>query len=178
MNLPKQYEWLSAETGPRVIREALALYGVKEKPGSGSNPVIVGWADEIGGDVDRDYTADVIPWCGLFVAIVVRRSGFAIPRTPLWARAWADWGHAADKPSLGDVLVFSRQGGGHVGFYVGEDATHFHVLGGNQGDEVNIRRIARSRLIAARRCPWKIVQPVSVRVIKLAAAGTVSTSEA
>jgi hypothetical protein len=50
----------------------------------------------------------------------------------------------------GAVLVFEREGGGHVGFYVGEDSTHYHVLGGNQGDAVSIVRIARSRSIARR----------------------------
>jgi len=33
-----------------------------------------------------------------------------------------------------------------VGFYVGEDATHLHVLGGNQGDAVSITRIPKDRL--------------------------------
>lgn len=33
---------------------------------------------------------------------------------------------------------------------VGEDLTHFHVLGGNQGDRVSTMRIEKSRLVACR----------------------------
>ena len=35
---------------------------------------------------------------------------------------------------LGDILTFKRNGGGHVGLYVGEDKDCYHVLGGNQGN--------------------------------------------
>lgn len=105
------------------------------------------------------------------MATVVKRAGFEPVAKPLWARNWASFGTKADKASLGDVLVFSRDGGGHVGLYVGEDASAWHVLGGNQGDQVSINRIAKSRLLAARRCPWKISQPSNVRPVSLAAGG-------
>jgi len=39
---------------------------------------------------------------------------------------------------------------GHVVFVLGQDDTHFFVLGGNQSDAVTIARIAKSRLIGAR----------------------------
>jgi hypothetical protein len=79
---------------------------------------------------------------------------------------------------LGDILTFKRNGGGHVGIYVGEDNTHYHVLGGNQNNQVNVMRIAKNRLNQARRTAWKIAQPASVRVIKLEAKGLISTNEA
>lgn len=82
-------------------------------------------------------------------------------------------------PMLGDVLVFARgRVSGHVGVYVGEDATAYHVIGGNQGDSVSIKRIARSRLLGARRCPWRVNQPSNVRRVQLAASGAVSANEA
>lgn len=81
-------------------------------------------------------------------------------------------------PELGNVLVFSRKGGGHVGVYVAEDATAYHVLGGNQGDIVSIKRVAKSRLIAARECPWRISKPANIRGIKMTAAGPLSLNEA
>ena len=43
-------------------------------------------------------------------------------------------------------MVFTRAGRGHVGLYLGEDATHFHILGGNQTNNVSITRIAKVRL--------------------------------
>ncbi|SFU93326.1 TIGR02594 family protein [Methylobacterium sp. 174MFSha1.1] len=175
--LPAPYAWLANETGPKVLLEALALFGTKETPGSASNPVILGWAREVG--VARDYANDGIAWCGLFVAAVVKRAGFEPVKAPLWARNWGTWGTKAAAPSLGDVLVFERAGGGgHVGFYVGEDATAYHVLGGNQSDQVCVSRILKSRCLAVRRCPWKFAQPANVRPVRLAAGGALSTNEA
>lgn len=52
-----------------MLREALACYGVRETAGPGNTRDIMAWADEIAGDVRRVYTADSIPWCGLFVAL-------------------------------------------------------------------------------------------------------------
>lgn len=179
MTLPAQYQWLAEEDGPRMLREALALYGTLETPGSRDNPIIIGWARELG--LDRVYSDDAIPWCGLFQAVVAKRATWDIPSTPLWARSWAQWGNPlqpGDRASLGDVLVFSRKGGGHVGQYVGETGAFYHVLGGNQDDAVNIRMIAKARCIAVRRAPWRVSQPENVRAIKLSRGGTPSRSEA
>jgi len=177
-NLPPAYRWLKTLAPlPRMVDEALKLYGTAEVAGLGNNPAIIGWAKEMGGDVARLYGADSTPWCGLFVGIVAKRAGKPLPATPLWALSWASWGTQVAKPMLGDVLTFKRPGGGHVGIYVGEDATAFHVLGGNQGDQVSIVRIVRDRLFAARR-PSYNVQPATVQRYQLAANGAVSTNEA
>ena len=37
MNLPKEYEWLYKELGPRLLVEALKDYGLKEVPGPKNN---------------------------------------------------------------------------------------------------------------------------------------------
>ena len=95
----------------------------------------------------------------------------------LWALSWSAFGAKSPTASLGDVLVFVRNGGGHVGLYVGEDASAFHVLGGNQSDQVCITRVAKARLYAARR-PLYRVQPDNVRPIHLEATGALSLSEA
>lgn len=178
MELPKKYEFLSAEPGPRMLVTALRFYGVAEEPGSKNNPIIMGWAKELG--LERTFYGDIVPWCGLFAALVARRSGWAdhVPETPLWARSWAEFGDPADVPSLGDVLVFARDGGGHVGFYVGEDAKHYHVLGGNQSNEVNITRIEKPRLLAARQPKWRVAVPANRRPVPLSATGPVSKNEA
>lgn len=60
------------------------------------------------------------------------------------------------QPIPGAVLIFERGSGGHVGFAIGQDDTHFHVLGGNQSDAVTIARIAKSRLLGAR---WPATVP-------------------
>ena len=68
--LPARYGWLAREPGPRMIVEALKLFGTMEKPGAANNPTIVAWAKEVGGEVADVYKADSIPWCGLFMAAV------------------------------------------------------------------------------------------------------------
>ena len=171
--LPKKYSWLEAEPGPRMLLLALAEYGTLEAPGKANNQKIIGWATEC--DIGA-YSADEIPWCGLFMAVCAKRAGWARPPNPLWARNWTKFGVESD-PALGDVLVFSRGSGGHVALYVGEDDTSYHCLGGNQSDSVSFTRIAKSRLLAARRPKWRVAQPANVRKIRLAPSGSLSTNE-
>ena len=175
--LPSRYGWLAREPGPKMIVEALKLYGTLEKPGSANNPTIIAWAREVGAEVADVYKADSIPWCGLFMAVVAKRAGKEVPKHPLWALSWSAFGAKSPQPALGDVLVFTRKGGGHVALYVGEDGSAFHVLGGNQSDRVCITRIAKARLYAARR-PLYRVQPTNVRPINLASMGALSLNEA
>jgi uncharacterized protein (TIGR02594 family) len=167
--LPPSYQWLAQLDAPRIIDEALQLYGVRETAGPLNTPAIMGWAGALG--VAKAYVADAVPWCGLFVGIVVKRAGWTPVDGPLWARNWAKFGKPSPEPGLGDVLVFAREGGGHVGFYIAEDATTFHVLGGNQGDAVSIARIAKARLVAARRPIWRLSRPASVKRYVLGAGG-------
>lgn len=179
--LPRQYAWLTREPAPRLLIEFLKLHGTQEDTGPGSNPVIINWAKEIG--LWHVYKDDAIAWCGLGMAYAAAQAGWDYsPRgNALWARNWLAWGTPVplNGAMLADVMVFSRGPiSGHVGIYVGEDATHFHVLGTNQSDACNIKRIEKERLISPRRCPWRIMQPPNVRKIFLAPTGEVSTGEA
>lgn len=173
--LPPAYAWLAREPGPRMIVEAVKLFGVVEGPGTADNPIILGWAKELG--LAATYSEDAIPWCGLFVGIVASRAGKEIPSTPLWALSWRSFGHAVDLPMLGDVCVKTRAGGGHVTIYVGEDATHYHLLSGNQSDAVNIRRFPKTIPWTFRRPNYR-VQPANVRRVFLAPEGAISSKEA
>lgn len=177
MALPNQYKWLEKEGAPKMLVEALKEYGTLESPGTANNPKIIKWADEVGGKVEDVYKADSIPWCGLFMAVIAKRAGKDIPKDPLWALNWGTFGVRVDKPMLGDTLVFTREGGGHVGIYVGEDDQAYHVLGGNTSDSVKIARISKSRLYTARRPIYSIGQPANVRRVFLAANGTLSQNE-
>lgn len=175
--LPAQYAWLQ-ELGdgmPLTIAEALKEYGVKEVAGGANSPVIMGWARETA--LTAVYTGDAIPWCGLFAAVVCKRARKEAPNQPLWALNWAKFGVGVTTAGLGDVLVYKRDGGGHVNFYVGEDPTHFHGIGGNQSDGVNITRIDKARCVAMRRPLYKNT-PAAVKPYHLAASGAVSTNEA
>ena len=176
--LPREYVYLHNEKHPRLLLEALKLYGTQELSGSENNPTIIAWAKEVGGWIGSWYNRDSIPWCGLFMAVVAKRAGLPYNQHALRALSWSGWGVHAKEPMLGDVLTFTRSGGGHVGIYVGEDKHCFHVLGGNQSDEVNISRIAKHRLYEARRTQWRWAQPPNIRRIWLDNIGVISVNEA
>lgn len=173
--LPPEWEWLLQEPGPKVIIEALQHFGIMEHIGEGSNADISKWAREL--NLQSVFTDDDIPWCGLFVAIVVKRADKTPVDAPLWARNWLKFGQKAKVPMLGDILVFARGNGGHVGFYVGETDTAYAVLGGNQSNKVTIAWLNKNRFLGARRPIWKIAQPPNVRVIRLTRNGNLSTNE-
>jgi uncharacterized protein (TIGR02594 family) len=181
MALPVKYNWLLNESGPIMIKKALELFDVSETLGAKNNPTIIAWAKEIGGEVADVYKADEIPWCGLFIGVVAKRSSKQLVKDPLWALNWGTFGKKSDVSKLGDVLVFVRKTSegktaGHVGLYVGEDENCFHVLGGNQSDKVCITRIEKNRLYASRRPNYNI-QPNNVRVIILSSSGSISNNE-
>lgn len=170
INLPTNYAWLANEPAPKMLIEALKLFGTLETPGNASNPVIMQWAKELG--LQDTYSNDAIPWCGLFMAIVAKRAGKDVPVNPLWALNWARFGKQAYTAKLGDVLVFRRgNNSGHVALYVGEDETCYHTLGGNQSDSVCIIRMAKNRLYAVRN-QYHTAQPANCRVVNLAPGGT------
>ena len=161
---------------PAWLVAARAKLGTREASGIANNPTILGWAKRLGTKVlGMVYNADSVPWCGLFVATCMADAGLAPPPIPVRASAWATWGLRLrlERIAPGAVLVFQRPGGGHVGFYVGEDATSFHVLGGNQGDCVSITRIAKDRCIASR---WPEGQPVNGAPVQMAARAGVPLS--
>lgn len=176
-----KYKFLNdVGTLPRILQAALPLLGVQEVVGKGSNATILGWRDELNksGHTVSGFTDDDIAWCGLFAAVTAFRAGKLPVANPLWARNWLKFGTQVADAVLGDCLVFSRPGGGgHVGWYVAEDATHYHVLGGNQSNRVTIARIEKKRCIGIRRPAMK-VPPSSAKAYWVAAQGLVTSNEA
>lgn len=164
---------------PAWLKAARAKIGTREVAGAANNPTIMGWAKRLGTKVlGILYNADSVPWCGVFVAACLHEAG--LPSAPIAVRAiaWATYGQRLrfERLAPGAILVFQRSGGGHVGFYVGEDADAFHVLGGNQGNAVTIMRIMKDRCIAAR---WPMGVAVIGGPVQLAKSGApVSRNEA
>ena len=168
---------------PKVVQVAIPLIGTQEVVGRGSNRTILAWRDELNQAYGIDpnaqkisgYSDDDIPWCGLFQAHVWFAAGKPVVENPLWARNWAHAGEPVGeviggkmrwvqdrRASLGDALTFIRNGGGHIGTYICEDATHYAVLGGNQGNRVSIMALEKSRCIAVRRPPMRVA-PTSMQ---------------
>lgn len=112
------------------------------------------------------------PWCGGACAEWLGKAGHAIPAHWYRAKAWATWGQHLDRPVHGCIVVFERSGGGHVGLVVGEDAVgNLLVLGGNQGDAVNVRAFQRGRVIAYR-WPAGVTLPAFAQLAQGSAAAT------
>lgn len=164
---------------PAWLAAARAKLGTREAPGPANNPTIMGWAKRLGTKVlGMVYNADSVPWCGLFVATCMDEAGIKPVSIAVRAKAWATWGSPLAPADLapGAVLVFERAGGGHVGFYDGENATAYRVLGGNQGDAVTRAWIDKKRCIARR---WPLGVPLVGKPVLIAASGApLSSNEA
>ena len=173
------YDHLKKVTAPQILVKALELIGTKEIIGIIHNNIIMSWAKDL--NIEKIYTADEIAWCGLFMAIVCQNANLSTGITAkeaLWALSWNKFGTKQKVAMLGDVLTFKRNGGGHVGLYVGEDSLCYHVLGGNQSNMVCITRLEKTRCAGIRRTAWKIAQPDSVRAIAVNSNGFISKNEA
>ena len=157
---PKTTAALFAEAAPAArptssllpwFEEARHLMGTKEVLGGGNNQAILDWATNL----EIHYRSDDIPWCGLFVAHCVGSTlqEEPLPGNPLGAKQWAKFG-AHTQPRLGAIMVFWREsrtsGKGHVGFYAGEDASAYQILGGNQSDKVCLTWLGKDRFLEAR----------------------------
>lgn len=167
---------------PVWLREARRFMDLKEISGAKSNPTILGWAKALGGWIASYYTNDDIPWCGLFLAHIMGATlpKELLPSNPLSAKAWGTFGKRLSSPALGAVMVFNRDGGDHVGLYLGETATAYRILGGNQSNSVSLTWIAKKRLVdGGIRWPSTVAAPVVGGRIHLAANGSpLSTNEA
>lgn len=132
---------------PTWLTEARRFVGLKEVVGAAHEPEILQmWRDIKRGGIKDDET----PWCAAFVGAMLERSGVRSSRFES-ARSYLEWGQPLSEPEAGCIVVFERQGGGHVGFVVGRTADgHLLVLGGNQSNRVSIAPFDRARVIAYR----------------------------
>lgn len=140
-----------------ALQVAQQFVGLKELPGPLSNPLVLGMLQMDNGWVQDDETS----WCSAFASFICK----CLPGCPrskaLAARSWLLVGRRvalADALPGWDVCILWRgkapQPGpevlaapGHVAFYVGQDATHVLLLGGNQGDAVSIARFPKEQVL-------------------------------
>lgn len=156
---------------PAWIAEARKYIGLREISGDQDHPEIVRmWKDIKRGGIKDDETA----WCSAFCGAMLERVGIESSRFES-ARSYLSWGVVIPEPVYGCVVVFSRAGGGHVGFVVGQTGGgDLLVLGGNQGNEVNIKAFPRARAVG-----YRIPEGVELARAELQiGSATPSTSEA
>lgn len=133
---------------PLWLEAGLKYLGTKEFAGSKDNPVIINWAKEEGGDIEKQYDHDSIPWCALFANHILTKVGLKGTKT-LWALDFAGkWPCVRlAGPAVGAFAPMKRNGGGHIMIIVGKDQLgNIMGLGGNQSDAVTIAPFAVSRL--------------------------------
>lgn len=135
---------MSNEAGWLVF--ARGFIGQKELFGLKSNPWIVKLWDKAAWLWKTKADDSQLPWCGAFVAHCLRLDGLTPPKNWFRASAYADYGTPLTQPVLGCIGVMTREGGGHVGFVVGQDnAGNILLIGGNQGDAVKVSAFKRDR---------------------------------
>jgi len=129
------------------IDEAERHIGLKEIVGKETNLTIKSWLSNL----RAWWSDDDTPWCGTFAAHCMKFAGYPIPKHWYRAKDWLSWGHSVIEPVYGCVAVFTRDGGGHVGFVVGKDSLgRIMVLGGNQDNAVSIKPFDKSRVAGYR----------------------------
>jgi uncharacterized protein (TIGR02594 family) len=135
--------------------------GVKEIAGNIDNPIIMSMLK-----LDNDWVEhDETPWCAGFVNYVLYLCGVERSKS-LRARSYLKIGKSiplgiAEKGF--DIVVFQRGSGrqpdktvikapGHVAFFDNwEGGDYITVLGGNQGNEVSIKKYSRKRILDIKR---------------------------
>ncbi len=112
-----------------------AEIGTAEITGEAHNPRIL----EYHQSTSLKASTDEVPWCASFVNWALMQAGYRGTKSAA-ARSFLNWGIAAEKASLGCIVVFRRgtkAWQGHVGFYVGKDKNgNILCLGGNQSNQV------------------------------------------
>jgi len=129
----------------------------------GSNPKVVQYFHDIGHEWVQD---DATAWCAAFVNAMLKRAGMA-HTGKLDARSFLGWGEEVDLEAAepGDIVVFWRVAPsdwrGHVGFLNKKYDGPFtvEILGGNQNNQVNVRKYNIDRILGVRRSPHKITPP-------------------
>lgn len=157
------------------IIEARKHIGLKEIPGPKHNATILSWLSQLKAWWKEDET----PWCGVFVAHCFRVSGMQLPKYWMRAKEWGNgWGTKLNQPAPGCVVVFEREGGGHVGFVLGiTKLNELVVLGGNQSNSVNIAKFSRDRVFGYY-WPRDMIMPQEMKLSVLNVTGGLSVNEA
>jgi uncharacterized protein (TIGR02594 family) len=135
---------------PVWMSVAKKYIGTAEIPGPRNNPTILRMLKSTNIGAPYNQT-EATPWCSAAVNLIMteaRDLDPTIPRGTMSAAAisWASWGIELEYGQYGCIVVMTRPGGNHVGFYYDEDDNGVRILGGNQGGQECIKRF-----------PWEII---------------------
>ena len=122
--------------------------GVQGIPGATHNSRIIEYHQA----TTLKATDDETPWCSSFVNWCMQQVGMEGTKSAA-ARSWLKWGVRLEEPKEGCVVVIARgisSWQGHVGFFADITGGHILILGGNQGNEVNLSSYSENRLLGYR----------------------------
>lgn len=123
---------------PPWLAKARSHIGITEIGGSKHNPTIIKFHSFTSLSAQDDET----PWCASFACACLEESGITSPKSAA-AISFLSWGNKLTTPRIGCIVVMSRPGGNHVGFYVGGDAQTIKILGGNQSNQVKVSSFSK-----------------------------------
>ena len=133
-----------------LLIEMLRHYGLKEILGPTHNPEIVAMFASIGYDWVKD---DETAWCSASLNYFCKKTEYE-RSGKLDARSWLKMPVQVLKPTIGDVVVLWRNKPdsweGHVGLFINSDVNDVYVLGGNQGNMINISPYPWNRVLGFR----------------------------
>lgn len=135
-----------------ALEVAQRYIGTREAQGIIDNPTIMAMLT-----LDAEWPEhDEVPWCSAFVNWVAWNLGLCRSGS-LAARSWLNVGKHVERvdaePGL-DVVVLSRPPNpksGHVGFFYDFRGGNVGLVGGNQGDAVNLVYFDTESIIGIRR---------------------------
>lgn len=168
---------------PKLVSAALQYLGVKEFPGFSNNPIIMDMAKGLG--LQGVYTNDSTQaWCAVFVNHLIRITGkplqqpkdkYDLMRALKTAKNFdlvpkGEW-------RMGDIILLSRSGGGHVFIAICESAAGNIIgIGGNQSNAVTFAEFDFDRVVEVRRY-YATGMPDAAKRYKLNASGAMGGSE-
>lgn len=139
---------------------AQRFIGIAEVPGSASNPHVLAMLR-----LDETWPqGDDVPWCSAFINYICWL--LRLPRSKsLRARSWLLIGTpiSIDDAWAGfDVVILKRgkdpqpgpdviEAPGHVGLFAGYEGDKIMLLAGNQSDQINLQRFAKTDVLGVRR---------------------------
>jgi uncharacterized protein (TIGR02594 family) len=133
-------------SAPKWLHVALDELGTQEVRG-GENPRILDYHTA----TTLRALEDEVPWCSSFANWCIFEAGLKGTKSAA-ARSWLKWGKPCEARP-GAITVLQRGTStwqGHVGFLLQATKTGLWLLGGNQGDSVNIAIYAPSKLLGYR----------------------------
>jgi len=126
---------------PVHIRWARSKLGMKETPGTASNPEIDAWFSLT--TLPKEYWTDSTAWCAVFANAALLLNNIPSLRSAL-AADYLKLGAKTTTPKKGDLVVWAH----HVAFFLADLGNgRIQVIGGNQGDAVTITTYPKDNAI-------------------------------